>query len=215
MKGKKKGCLIVLLGVLGFFIVVGVIMSMTMDKVKTGIAQHIDVTTEQGKEIDSILKKCGIENLKSASHDELLDNAHEDKETGYRLSTNETKNIILYLNSNKKVNSIRYADYDLYANNSVVANIQDYIITQNEASKYQLLCQEKVKEILKSPKSAKFPLITEWGMAKEKNIIKIQSYVDSQNSFGAELRSNFQLTVDTDDNTIKSFIFDGKELLKN
>ena len=49
---------------------------------------------------------------------------------------------------------------------------------------------------------------------QEKNIFTVQSYVDAQNSFGAETRSNFQFVIDMDSDTIQSFIFDGEELIK-
>lgn len=81
-----------------------------------------------------------------------------------------------------------------------------------EQSKLQAQLQEVVKNILKSPSTAKFASITDWSMWKEKKGICIQGYVDSQNSFGAELRNEFQFILD-DDYTIKSFIFDGKELM--
>ena len=76
------------------------------------------------------------------------------------------------------------------------------------------MCQEKVKEILKSPSTAKFPVYTEWGFKQEKNIFTVQGYVDAQNSFGAETRSNFQFVIDMDSDTIQSFIFDGEELIE-
>lgn len=41
----------------------------------------------------------------------------------------------------------------------------------------------------------------------------VQGYVDAQNSFGAETRSKFQFIIDTDTNTIQSFIFDGQEMI--
>ena len=36
--------------------------------------------------------------------------------------------------------------------------------------------------------------------------------VDSENAFGATLRSTFQFTLNASDNTVKSFIFDGQEM---
>lgn len=214
VKRKKKRVLVFVIGLLSFFAIIGIIMSATMDSVKTGIAYYIDVTTEQGKEIDNTLKECGIEKLESAEHDELLDNANEEGETGYRLSTENAKNIILYLNSKKKVNSIKYGIHDLYKDDNVISSLKDYTITLREASDLQFMCQEKIKEILKSPSTAKFPNILEWPMSKDKNIVIVQSYVDSQNGFGAEVRSKFQFTIDTEANTINSLIFDGEELVK-
>lgn len=215
--GFLKGCLTV---IIVFFILcagIGIIMSLTMDKVtnpKSGVSKYMDVTDEQATAIESVLNDCGIEQISSIEHDELLDNAHVDGETGYRLKTGSIDNIILYLSPDKSVNQVRYADYDLYADGSKVAILQDYTVSKDELDKYQYLCQEKVKEILKSPSTAKFPNYTEWGFKQEKNIFTIHGYVDAQNSFGAETRSNFQFVIDMDSDTIQSFIFDGEELIK-
>lgn len=215
--GLMKGCLTV---IIVFFVIcagIGIIMSLTMDKVtnkKSEITKYIDVTDEQGDNIEKVLSDCGIEQIKSIEHDELLDNAHIEDETGYRLATENIDNIILYLLSDKSVNQIRYADYDLYIDGSVVATLQDYTVSMDEVNKYQYLCQEKIKEILKSPSTAKFPNYTQWGFKQEKNIFTVQGYVDAQNSFGAETRSNFQFIIDINDDTIQSFIFDGEELIK-
>ena len=220
MFGKKKhgfmkGCLLV---ILVFFVIcagIGIIMSLTMDKVtKSNITKYIDVTDEQGNKIELVLKNCGIDQISSIEHDELLDNAHTNGETGYRLKTGNIDNIILYLLSDKSVNQIRYADYDLYVDGSNVATLQDYTVSKDEVNKYQSLCQEKVKEILKSPSTAKFPVYTEWGFKQEKNIFTVQGYVDAQNSFGAETRNKFQFIIDMNSDNIQSFIFDGEELIK-
>lgn len=164
-----KGCLLV---ILVFFVVcagIGIIMSLTMDKVtKSDITKYIDVTDEQGNKIELVLKNCGIDQISSIEHDELLDNAHTNGETGYRLKTGNIDNIILYLSSDESVNQVRYADYDLYVDGSNVATLQDYTVSKDEVNKYQSLCQEKVKEILKSPSTAKFPVYTEWGFKQEK-----------------------------------------------
>ena len=219
MFGKKKhgfmkGCLMV---IIVFFVIcagIGIIMSLTMDKVtKSDITKYINVTDEQANKIESVLGNCGIDQISSIEHDELLDNAHTNGETGYRLKTGNIDNIILYLLSDKSVNQIRYANYDLYVNGSSVATLQNYTVSKDEVDKYQSLCQEKVKEILKSPSTAKFPVYTEWGFKQEKNIFTVQGYVDAQNSFGAETRSKFQFIIDMNSDNIQSFIFDGEELI--
>lgn len=208
------GCLTV---IIAFFVVIAgiaIIMSFTMGKIsKSKIGKFIDVTDAQGTQIDNILADCGITKLKSVEHDELLDNAHIENETGYRLSVNGIDNIILYLDSNYTVYALRYADYDLYANNTVVATLDDYCLTTKEMSDLQIQCQTKVKEALKSPGSAKFPNILNWKFGKNHNIVTVQSYVDAQNSLGATIQTDFQFIIDTNTNTIQSFIFDGQEMI--
>lgn len=221
-KKKGHGCLT---SIIIFFLLVGVIgvaimqlsddQDQNLGKNKTGIVtNYIDVTDEQGSTIDDVLAECGIENVKNITHDELLDNAHVDGETGYRISVSDNiDNVILYLNADKTVYSVRYADYDLYADGSSAATLQDYTVTSEEASDWMIKCEDKIKELLKSPSTAKFPNILEWGFRKEKNIMTVQGYVDAQNGFGAETRSKFQFIIDTDTNTIQSLIFDGQEMI--
>lgn len=60
-------------------------------------------------------------------------------------------------------------------------------------------CQEFVERKLKSPASAKWPLaddITSTKISGDK--YKVAGYVDSQNSFGAMLRSNFVVIMRKD-----------------
>ncbi len=219
-KRRKHGCLIPILII---FISLGVAVSVGIsDMMKnpekydsSGIsAKFIDVSPEEGKKIDSVLKECGIEKLKSFEHDELLDGAHLDGETGYRLAINDNvKNIILYLSEDKSVYLLKYNTYDLYIDNTVMATIQDYTLTNKEVSDLMIKCEEKVKSILKSPSTAKFPNILSWGFKKEKNIVTVQGYVDAQNSFGAEIRSTFQFIINTDGDIIQSFIFDNQEMI--
>ena len=56
---------------------------------------------------------------------------------------------------------------------------------------------EKVKkdimDSLKTPSTAVFPKFKEWNIdVNSNNVIEVKSYVDSQNSFGAMLRANFE-----------------------
>lgn len=191
-------------------------MNKNPDNNTSGITtKYIDVSAEEGKQIDVVLNECGITKVKTFENDPLLDNAHSEGETGYRLSISDSiDNIILYLNADKTIYSLSYNTYMLYSDNTVVATLQDYTVSLDELNNYQYLCKEKVKDVLKSPSTAKFPNYTEWGFKQEKNIFTVQGYVDAQNGFGAEIRSNFQFIIDTDTDTIQSFIFDGKELIE-
>lgn len=229
VKRKGHGCLVPLIVVLIIFVLFCIGLSVgindmqkhpekyhtSTEESESMTAKYIDVTPEQGAAIDTVLNECGIDQLRSFERDEILDNAHMDGETGYRLAVSSSvDNIVLYLASDMSVYMIRYADNYLYQDGAVVATLQDYTMTTKEASTWMVQCEDKVKEVLKSPTTAKFPSITNWGFKKEKNIVTIQGYVDSQNSFGAEIRSEFQFIIDTNTNTIQSFIFDGQEMVQ-
>lgn len=59
------------------------------------------------------------------------------------------------------------------------------------------IAKEEVKKQLKSPSTAKFPLVYHSGdiMEIEQGVFTVNSYVDAQNSFGATIRSEFMLII--------------------
>ncbi|HCQ5970115.1 hypothetical protein KWL01_015905 [Clostridioides difficile] len=178
------------------------------------ISKVTNLAPEQVQNTAKILKECGIEEFESIKHDEGLDNAHFDGEKGYRIEFGGSKNIILYMNKDNSVYNVRWADNDFYKDGKVVSKVSDYTLTIDEKTALQLQCQNGVSAVLKSPSTAKFPNITKWMFSKNKEEIVVQSYVDSQNSFGATMRSEFQIIFTSDGKDVKSFIFDGKEMIK-
>lgn len=169
-------------------------------------------TADQEEDILKVLSDCGI-TVKSIKHDELLDDMNMEGETGYRISTDDINNIILYLKPDKSINIVRYADKNLYKDGELLSTINDYYVSYGEKLNLKTLCEDTIKDLLKSPSTAKFPNASKWNVWKEDGKIYIQSYVDAQNSFGAELRSEFQFIIDTDSNTVESLIFDGEEYI--
>lgn len=82
-------------------------------------------------------------------------------------------------------------------------------------SKWQYTTQEAVKQLLKSPKSADFPSYTSWNYGENDYYIVMQSYVDAQNSFGAEIRSDFTFIYLKGTGEIAYAVFDGKVIADN
>ena len=181
---------------------------------KDTVKSVVGCTDEEEKTIEEKLKECGISEWDSIVHDLMLDESHKKGETGYRIYKDGVE-VIMYIDKKYKLYQLNYGGNYLYKKGKVIAKLEDFIFTVNEMTKWQLLCEDKVKSILKSPSTAKFPNITEWGFGKDKDTITIQGYVDSENGFGAELRSEFQFMVNESDESIQSFIFDGKELIKD
>ncbi|MBY0122151.1 hypothetical protein [Bacillus sp. S/N-304-OC-R1] len=176
------------------------------------VAKSLNITLENGEKALSVLQNVGIKENIDIQHDELLDNAHYESEKGYRINSKEASNIILYMNANETISLIKYGDNTLYENNSVVASLTDFILTEEEKAELKYKCQETIKGILKAPSTAKFPNYNEWRFGKKSGEIIIQSYVDAQNGFGANIRSKFQFIIK--DDKITSLIFDGKEYMK-
>lgn len=215
-RGCGIGCLIFII-----FIVIASVGGYQSNKLEnsstTNVSGNSSIDRNTKQNIENIFKQCGFTKIKEINHDELLDNAHFQGEKGYRVSANISsvdnfKNIILYLNSDNTVYSVRYADHDLYINGKVNAKITDYELTTDDASKYMIVCKEAVEKVLKSHSTAKFPNFLDWNIAKKDGQVVVAAYVDSQNGFGATVRSQFQFTFDSNNN-VKSFIFDGKEYM--
>lgn len=86
----------------------------------------------------------------------------------------------------------------------------------SDKSDYQYWTQETVKQLLKAPKSADFPSITNgWSFGRNQHYVAVQSYVDAQNSFGAEIRSEFTFIYFADTSTIAYAVFDGEVIADN
>lgn len=59
--------------------------------------------------------------------------------------------------------------------------------------------KEIIKRALKSPATAEFPPINEADINQEdSDVWKVASFVDSQNSFGAILRTHYEITMEVD-----------------
>lgn len=102
----------------------------------------------------------------------------------------------------------------------LVQKVSDRIITSDEKVQLLTWSEDYVKQVLKAPSTAKFPgdgflnYGEDWTLNKSGTDYSVKSYVDSQNSFGAMIRSNFAiyLTWDgkSDSATVNNFVFDGK-----
>lgn len=207
IKPKKKGCIVPILII--FALIGGMVLAISSAAdIENGIFENVSI--EESAKAREILKECGIENIKSVTHDELLD---YDGLIGYRVSTELDKigDVCVYFD-NEKLRQVRFLGQYLYRNQQVEAVAQDFYVTTDEATSYQINCQKAIKELLKSPATAKFPNIAEWGFKKEDGVVTVQSYVDAQNSFGAMTRSYFQFKIK--DNTVTSLIFEGTEYIK-
>lgn len=91
---------------------------------------------------------------------------------------------------------------DLYNNTKggVLNQITDYTLTSIESTSFMMKAEDYVKKGLKSPSTAKFPgkifEANEWSVGRKKDLVQVKSYVDSQNGFGAMIRSEFVVQMD-------------------
>lgn len=184
--------------------------------VESNLKKETGVSVEKEEEIRNIFKECGFENaIVHIKYDDMLDDSYSKGDKGYRIDYNNyIKNVILFLYPDGSVSRIRWADKDFYLNGKKKEDIREYFLTNNEIDIYMINCQETISQLLVAPSTAKFPNINHWRFRKDKGKVIIQSYVDSQNGFGAMIRSEFQFIIDSKTSNITSLIFDGKELIK-
>jgi hypothetical protein len=72
-----------------------------------------------------------------------------------------------------------------------------------------------IEQLLKSPSTANFTDVQAYELSNQKDVWAVNGYVDSENSFGASLRSIWEVDLDYSDGkggTVKSIMFDGKKV---
>ncbi|MFR4918742.1 MAG: hypothetical protein ACLUBJ_04320 [Veillonella atypica] len=163
-------------------------------------ANSLGLTTlEEANAIKSILDSLDITNPTSIDHDnDLDDNSNGTK--GYRISANERKHIILYMNPNNTVQSIRYQDIYLYANNAIIQKLSDVSLSSDQQLYMKDTVEKAIKSILKAPKTAEFSRTKDTHYSIKDGIATIQGYVDAQNSFGVQIRNPYYAEFDAKNN---------------
>lgn len=164
------------------------------------------VDEEESKKILEILEDSGVTHITEANFEKSDGEGIDVYELPVDYGT-------VYITlKDKKLSDIKFEENYLYKKNKIVANVSDFVVTKKEKRNLITVYTEVVKKSLKSPSSAKFPADGKWFVWKQDGKTYIQAYVDADNSFGANLRSEFQFIIE-DGKTI-SYIFDGKELLE-
>ncbi len=179
---------------------------------KNLLINQYNLSEEEAQNIISIIDKCGYSDYysnytleKSSNNEEIPDSI------GFAIKSGNQ--IVGFIDiKDNKVDNIQYSDKILYKNGSIQHTLSEYLISADEERELIVKAQEDIESVLKSPSTAKFPWPDEWKMSKKSDSITIQSYVDAQNSFGAVVRSEFQIIYKK--GKITSLILDGKEYIK-
>lgn len=127
---------------------------------------------------------------------------------------------LVYFNQDETVNSINSGTIKFYENGKKVEDLKNRLITTEEKTQLKLWAEDNIKKILKSPSTADFPggflsPFEDWSFSKNGTSYTVSSYVDSQNGFGAMIRSQFTITYEWEDETgkVTSLIFDGEKVI--
>lgn len=213
---KGHGCLI---GIIVFIIFVGAITFGIIQTInhpelyeeKSKVEEAVGCSKEEAESIEDILKKCDITDYQDVKADEGLNGAWKKNDKGFRIEIQDGMEVLMWLNKNNKVIILKYGENMLYKKGKAKAKLTDYVLSSEEVTQWKVECQSQVKAMLKSPSSAKFG---GWKYGKNKKQIIVQGYVDAENSFGTEIRSQFQFKINRKTEAITSFIFDGQELMQ-
>ena len=127
----------------------------------------------------------------------------DDWANGKRYSFNYSDySFLVYMNQDGTINGINSGQVKFYENGAAVINVNDKLISSEQRSWLITAAQMDVENSLKSPKSAGFPGAVldadKWSISRDGTTFTVTSYVDAQNSFGAMIRSNFQVTYEWD-----------------
>ncbi|MEI6597335.1 MAG: hypothetical protein WCL13_03995 [bacterium] len=100
--------------------------------------------------------------------------------------------------------------------NTDISNVNTNTNTTSERKITSIVFAEAViKDILKAPSTAKFVDVEAYELSNEKDVWAVNGYVDSQNSFSAMIRNQWEVQLDYREGkggTVKSILFDGKKI---
>lgn len=187
-----------------------------VNKTINEFASEFSISSVLAKNLTTVFPEIGISKTKITSITKSTNWANGER---YSMIYDGTQ-VFVYLNSDSSINSVNIGDVKLYQVGSESKNIADYILSSSDMSQLKTWAKDNVTSVLKAPSTASFPgsfldPYADWGFGREGNIYKVSSYVDSQNSFGAMIRSNFYIEYKWEkdgDATINAFIFNGEKI---
>ena len=171
--------------------------------IKIPIHEQFNMSEEEFSNMETIFKTCGFSEITKIEKSDELD----DGTTSYYvemkgiepnkiISPGKTEGniIFVYITKDNMLSEISVNFNPIYKNNKVLNKVVAFTrITPDEETECQFICQKTVKKMLKSPSSAKFCGYADYSWIKENGIITAQGFVDSENSFGAMIRTNYAL----------------------
>ena len=184
---------VLVLGIIGSFMDDGEDADKPKEPAKIAQAEELGMTEELYGHIKEAYAAVGIDNI------EKLEKV-EGKEA-YQLIY-EDYYVTANLGEDGSLLSIMSGQIFFWADGEVVKQVQDVFVTTEQYAKLAYKSEDLVKAQLKSPSTAKFPGKimdkSEWKITKSGNTYFVNSWVDSQNSFGAIIRSEFIVQYDWD-----------------
>ena len=154
---------------------------------------YADLSDEQAQKVINDFKKVGIS---TPIYFESLSSNSTDK--SFKFSNDKISGTLVV--SNGKTSYISSGGVELFNSKKggALANIEDYYLSSYESNYYKGMAEQHVKQYLKTPSAASFPDLTDtsaWIVSRYKDTVTVSAWVDSQNSYGAQLRSDFVIQM--------------------
>lgn len=142
--------------------------------------------------------------MKEKSVEELL---KKESKNDKDLKIEKIREMISIKNIKENIFSIVLGLFLIFSGISFIDKVMEFTTDDNKASysKTEVIVTAKhyVKNNLKSPSSAKFCPQNELSIKETIDGIVVSGYVDSENSFGAKLRSDFTVVLTSDGKYLK------------
>ncbi len=163
-----------------------------------------DFASENG--IDKALAKSVIEtskaigvNKKGITDVKVKENSLQYTYSGYYFNISFADN---------NVTKIKSGDIVFFNGGKAVKQVDDYMVYDSQRPYIITQVEMDVEDRLKAPSSAEFCSMFDYKVKRVKNKFTISGYVDAQNSFGAQIRSNFVAIYTWDGDTDNALILD-------
>jgi len=147
----------------------------------------------------TVLASMAVDKKKVAD-EQLLATLKETNQAAYLEKLRDLKGEEAWLEELKDLEPGRYAEEmekkDVEKAEQQQAYVRDKCLSDGAKSWAYVLGQDHVKKALKAPGSAEFPSFTEVSVTSNENCsFRIVGYVDAQNSYGALLRTRYELRL--------------------
>lgn len=182
---KKTNIVISVIFIILFITFMSTLINPTDNNVKI-IKKATKLNRQQSESVFEVLKSVGlneVHNAKCREYEKTLSCSFDN----YDLFGG---GILVQISAeNGIVKNISKGLDEIYTNGKIVSNLFDHTITKDDFIYLVNNSEEKTKMTLKSPATAIFPKWQEWGASFSKDKVSMSAYVDSQNSFGATIRT--------------------------
>lgn len=156
-------------------------------------AEELGISEDMLIAIQTAYKEVGI--------DEVEDLVKVDGEDAYRITYNNYY-ITAYITDGGIVDSVKSGERVFWRDGSVIIQVDDVLVSDSEYSAITTKSKEVVTAKLKYPSTAEFPGTwwneDQWDIIKLRTNYSVRSWGESQNSFGAIIRTNFRVTYKWD-----------------